>query len=130
MVEAVVESCSSGLGSVMGRHICASVVAAGPQPALGEAVTQSSRWSDLGHDVSILMVMIGPVGRCRGVEPRSKVSMMIMRPPQHGQGCEGVGGSLGSRASASTLWSQGIGTASSSRARAMLSAQDGLASRP
>jgi hypothetical protein len=25
--------------------------------------------------------------------------MMIMRPPQHGQGCEGVGGSLGSTAS-------------------------------
>ena len=28
--------------------------------------------------------MGGPVGRYRGVAPRSKTSMMIMRPPQHG----------------------------------------------
>jgi hypothetical protein len=26
------------------------------------------------------------VGRCRGVEPRAKVSMMTIWPPQHGQG--------------------------------------------
>ncbi len=31
------------------------------------------------------MTMVGAVGRCRGVAPRSKISMMIMRPPQHGQ---------------------------------------------
>ena len=59
----VTESCSSGLGSMMRRRICASVVAAGPQPALGEVVTVSSQDSDRGHDVSILMPVIGPVGR-------------------------------------------------------------------
>jgi hypothetical protein len=37
-----------------------------------------------------------------------------MRPPQHGQGCEEVGGSLGPAASASALWS--CGTPMSSRA--------------
>jgi hypothetical protein len=33
------------------------------------------------------------VGRECGEQPRSKVSMMIMRPPQHGQGCASVSGS-------------------------------------
>ena len=34
--------------------------------------------------------MIGvAVGRYRGVEPRSNVSMIIMRPPQHGHGWGG-----------------------------------------
>jgi len=62
LVEIIVESCSCGLGSMMGS-ICASVVAAGAQPALGEVVTASSQESDHGHDVSILMASIGPVGR-------------------------------------------------------------------
>jgi len=42
------------------------------------------------HDVSIL---IGLDGRVLGVEPRSKISMTIMRPPQHGHGDECVSGS-------------------------------------
>jgi hypothetical protein len=42
-----------------------------------------------GHEVSILIELIGCV---RGEQPGSKVSMMIMRPPQHGQGCESAGG--------------------------------------
>jgi len=46
-----------------GRRMCASVVAAGPQPALGEVIIPSSQHSDRGYDVSILMAMIGPVGR-------------------------------------------------------------------
>src|SRR5713101_4142403 len=54
----------------------------------------SSIWASCSrerrHDVSIL---IGLDGRVRGVEPRSKVSMMIMRPPQHGHGSEYIGGS-------------------------------------
>ena len=60
----------------------------------------------------------------RGTLPRSKVSMMIMRPPQCGQGC----GSLSSVAWAGSAWR--FGTASSSRARVMLSAQTALANRP
>jgi hypothetical protein len=63
LVEIIVESRSCGLVSMMGRRICASGVAAGPQPALGEVVAASSRHSDRGHDVSILMAMIGPLGR-------------------------------------------------------------------
>src|SRR3982074_2059879 len=44
-----------------------------------------------------------------GTLPRSKVSMMIMRPPQCGQGC----GSLSSVAWAGSAW--GFGTGKSSR---------------
>jgi hypothetical protein len=36
--------------------------------------------------VSILIATVGAVGRYRGVRPRSKVSTMIMRPPQQRQG--------------------------------------------
>lgn len=70
------------------------------------------------------MRFIGAVGRCRGVAPRAKTSMMIMRPPQHGQA-----GLLGSAAAAVGLPS-GFATASSSRARAMLSAHALLANKP
>jgi hypothetical protein len=47
LVEIVVECGSCGLASMAGGRICVSVVAAGPQPALGEVVTASSRHSDL-----------------------------------------------------------------------------------
>jgi len=40
------------------------------------------------HEVSTLITTRGVVGRWRGWQPASKVSMMIMRPPQQGQGCE------------------------------------------
>src|SRR5712692_8205671 len=82
------------------------------------------------HEVSILIVVIGAVGRCRGAEPRSKVSMMIMRPPQQGQGCCGVCGSSTLVLAALMASIGSIGTASSSRARAMLSARVALARRP
>jgi hypothetical protein len=62
------------------------VVGAGLQPTLGKVVGASLEPGDRGHDVSILTAMIGPVGRCCGVEPRLKVSIVIMRPPQHGHG--------------------------------------------
>ena len=39
------------------------------------------------HEVSILIRSGDAAGRWRGEEPRSKVSMMTMRPPQHGHGC-------------------------------------------
>ena len=63
MVETVVECGGCRVASMAERRICASVVAAGAQPALGEVVTSSSPDGDFGHDVSILMAMIGPVGR-------------------------------------------------------------------
>ena len=43
-----------------------------------------------GHDVSILIAVSITVGLLRGVEPASNVSMMIMRPQQHGQGWIGL----------------------------------------
>src|SRR5215471_21510504 len=103
--------------------IWASAVAAGG--AAAKRANGFAGWQ-LGHrhDVSILIASIGPCGRCRGVEPRAKVSMMIMRPLQCGHGS----GLLSSVASAGSAW--GVGTASSSRARAMLSAQAALANRP
>ena len=62
---------------------------------------QSREWAalrrgggcDLDHDVSIL---ISFAEKPRGARPRSNVSMTIMRPPQHGHGCEGAVGSASS----------------------------------
>jgi hypothetical protein len=51
--------------------------------ALVTAVVDRRRWS---HDVSILIAAGAGVGRCFGSQPRSKVSMTIMRAPQHGHG--------------------------------------------
>jgi hypothetical protein len=50
------------------------------------------------HEVSILIAGGTGVGRCFGCCPRKKVSMMIMRPPQQGQGCSGCFGSSPERA--------------------------------
>src|SRR6516162_11509427 len=54
----------------------------------------------LAHEVSIRITARGVVGRWRGWQPVSKVSMMIMRPPQQGQGCARGGGSVSLVASA------------------------------
>jgi hypothetical protein len=71
----------------------ASAVVAGREPAK-EARGFAAWWRGCcRHDVSILIATVGAVGRYRGARPRSKVSMMIMRPPQQGQGCASVGGS-------------------------------------
>src|ERR1700722_4492876 len=83
----------------------------------------------LGHDVSILIAAGGAAGR-RGVAPRRKVSMMIMRPPQQGQGCGSVFGSLPSVAACWSPWRGRGGMARSSRARAILSLRVPLANRP
>ena len=45
---------------------------------------------DLNHDVSIL---ISPSEKPREARPRSKVSITIIRPPQHGHGCVRTRGS-------------------------------------
>jgi hypothetical protein len=44
--------------------------------------------------VSILIAAGTGVGRCLGSQPRAKVSMMIMRPPQHGHGRGSTGAPL------------------------------------
>ena len=63
-------------------YVWARSSVAGREPA-----SAMSRFAGMrrGHEVSILMTLVGAVGRCRGVAPRAKTSMMIMRPPQHGQ---------------------------------------------
>jgi hypothetical protein len=72
--------------------------------------------------VSILITIGDAAGRWRGEEPRSNLSMMTMRPPQHGHGCAGGLGSLASAQLVSAVSDCAAGTASSSRARATLSA--------
>jgi len=71
--------------------------------------------------VSILIAAGAGVGRCFGWHPRAKVSMMIMRPPQHGHGRGSTDGSPGSAALA--VLGSFSGTASSSRACAMFAAR-------
>src|SRR5450631_2065440 len=99
------------------------MVIAGREPAKQKCGTGTSRRTKSAHEVSILITAVGAEGRKRVEQPRWNVSMMIMRPPQHGQGCESVCGSLASVLSALVASLQGFGTASSSRARAMLSAR-------
>ena len=106
-------------------HIWLSEIAAGAGPAYRkrEATSLAGR---LAHDVSILF----GVGRHFGSQPGAKVSMTIMRAPQHGHGqgntrgaSEALSGScLGSAAGGATL--------RSARAVAMLAARLVEAKRP
>src|SRR5258708_4519300 len=80
--------------------------------ALVTAVVDRRRWS---HDVSILIAAGAGGGRCFGSQPRSKVSMTIMRPPQHGHGRGSTRGSSIAALGVSGSFAGG-GTASSSRA--------------
>jgi hypothetical protein len=61
-IEIIIESFSCGLALIRGRRICAIVIAPGLQPALGKVVAAWWQDSDRGHDVSILMALIGVVG--------------------------------------------------------------------
>src|SRR5271163_1387225 len=109
------------------RYVRTNVMVAGRGSAAQIMIFSALCLGDHAHEVSILIAMIGPAGRYRGVEPRSKTSMMIMRPPQHGQRCEG-GVSLSSLLLVVSPWDFCL--PSSWRARAMLSAQAALANRP
>src|SRR5260370_1265875 len=82
------------------------------------------------HEVSIPIAAVAGVGRCFGWQPRAKVSMMIMRPPQqrHGRG-NTRGSSAAAVADVSGCFARD-GTASNSRARAMLAARLPLANNP
>ena len=68
---------------------------AGRGPAAWATGLHACRLID-GHGLS------APSGGARGAAARSKVSMMIMRPPQQGHGRSRLGGSL-----ASTAWAPG-----------------------
>ena len=85
------------------------------------------RSADMKLDRAFALLMCG----YRGVEPRSNVSMIIMRPPQHGHGWGGwsVAAAL---SGARCFWAvcAGFAAAISSRARATVWALVPLASRP
>ena len=85
-----------------------SAVLAGREPAsrtLGLAASLSCKRA---HDVSILIATaVIAVGQCLGSPPRSKVSMMIMRPPQHGHGRGNRGSSVGSAGGSGALTGSG-----------------------
>ena len=70
------------------------------------------------------------MGRCFGSQPRAKVSMMSIRPPQHGHGRGSTRGSSAAAASAVSGSFGRDGTASSLRACAMFAARLPLASNP
>jgi hypothetical protein len=80
--------------------------------------------------VSILITAGDAAGRVRGEEPRWNVSMMTMRPLQHGHGCESGLGLLASAQLVSPASGYAAGTSSKRRARTMLSARVALANRP
>ena len=114
-------------GENVGRGgVEASSIVSGRRPAAKTNSIRASCSHDRRHDVSILS---GFGGRVLGVEPRSKVSMMIMRPPQHGHGSKDVGGTS-ALASGSLGSSWLAGTPSRLRTRARFSARPPLANRP
>ena len=72
------------------------MIIAGREPAKQTGSLVILPRTDLDHDVSILITAAEVAGRQRGEEPRRNLSMIIMRPPQHGHGCESGLGSLAS----------------------------------
>ena len=64
-----------------------ALASAGPEPASCNGGIASSMSVARHHEVSILIAGMVGAGRYLGSQPAAKVSMMSMRPPQHGQGC-------------------------------------------
>jgi hypothetical protein len=81
----------AGEVTVNDGHVPRAVVAS-EWPEARMIISQSDEAGERDHDVSILIATSGAVGRYRGKQPRAKVSMTIIRPPQHGQGCESAFG--------------------------------------
>jgi hypothetical protein len=73
---------------LLARRIWVSFIATGRGPARWEIGSALSESKGGDHEVSILMTTVVADGRWCGWQPGAKVSMMSMRPPQHGQGCE------------------------------------------
>jgi len=63
MVEMEVERGPRRLASTPEWWILASVIAIGREPATGKVGSASSQHGDPGHDVSILIAMVGVDGR-------------------------------------------------------------------
>jgi hypothetical protein len=102
--------------------------AAGAGPAMVTSNRAAAREGHWFHEVSIRITAVGADGRCTGEDPRANRSMMIMRPPQQGQGCVKLGGA--SAGSAAVVSRGGSRAPRSARARARLVARPLLAKRP
>src|ERR1700746_2264953 len=101
------------MDAIGSREIAGGV---GPAQGTGKAATVTT---GLGHDESILL----GVGRHCGSQPGAKVSMTIMRAPQHGHG-QGITRGV-CRATSGSCWGSAAGGATlrSARALAILSAR-------
>ena len=108
----------------------ASPIIAGREPAKQKCCLAILPRGNLDHDVSILITAVDAAGRVRGEYPRWNLSMMTMRPPQHGHGCASGLGSLASAPLGFPASGCAACKTSKRRARAMLSARVPLASRP
>src|SRR5262245_4558126 len=121
------------VASVDGTALCISrrrcvprpcTVVAGEEPAARSVGDDGGEGGGRHHDVSILLQAGGGLGRCRGAQPASKVSMITIAPPQQGQGCAGF--SIVSVSAGRCGWVSagfgGVATAMSKRARASVSA--------
>jgi hypothetical protein len=76
------------------------------------------------HEVSTRITALGDYGRCTGEDPRANRSMMIMRPPQQGQGCIRLDGAVAPAGSAVAVSHGNSCTPSSARARVRLVARE------
>ena len=76
----------SSAGWVSISHVGASARIAGPEPASCNGGIAWSMSVARHHEVSILIAGMVGAGRYLGSQPGAKVSMMSMRPAQHGQG--------------------------------------------
>src|SRR6202011_1101989 len=88
------------------------------------------RGDDGGHDIAVPTAASGDGGP-RGAPSRSKVSTMIMRPPQQGHGvrCSGTVLVVPASSCSAGVSIDGIGTAINSLARAMLALRPAVAAR-
>src|ERR1700722_4771572 len=84
--------------------------------------------TNLDHDVSSLTTAVEVAGRSRAEHARWNLSLTVMLPPQHGQGCESGFGSLASAPQVTAASGCAAGTSSRRRAWAMFSARVPLAS--
>ena len=89
------------------------------------------RGGDGGHDIAVPTPALRDGGP-RGAPSRSKVSTMIMRPPQQGHGgrCSATVPVVPSSLCSAGVSLDGIGAAINSLARAMLALQVAVANSP
>ena len=132
---------SAANGRVMGRRVMFGLAAQGGNRRLpsgergryrrgvgvGQAQRRRGRRERVGHELSSA---IDGRGHNRGWQPGSKVSMMIIRPPQQGQGFHPSSACPPSVPSLSLLDEAGSGMPRSWRADAMLVVRLPLAKKP